>query len=95
MQRTSSDYRFRVKSLRIKTINNDLDEHIVQKIGLPVIYPNQSTTKFNAKGSHKKIFQNQESSKSLLKVRSQSYKIIEKNYEEELNKIGVDSEFLG
>jgi hypothetical protein len=51
--------------------------------------------KISTLGSAKNITQNQESIKTLAKIRTQSYKIVEKNYEKELNNIGVDSEFLG
>ena len=45
LQRVSSDGRFRVKSLRVKTVTNDMDEHVAQKLGLPSIYSNQSSKK--------------------------------------------------
>ena len=87
-QRTASDHKFRTKSIRMRTVTNDLDEHIVQKIGLPVIHPSQSAVKFKPLESAKKIT-SQELSASPVKKRVQSFKIIEKNYEDELNKMGV------
>ena len=53
-----------------------------------MIHPSQSAVKFKPLESAKKI-PNQELSASPVKKRVQSFKIIEKNYEEELNKIGV------
>lgn len=44
-QRTASDHKFRAKSFRLKTTNSDLDKHLIQKIGLPVIHTNQSFAK--------------------------------------------------
>ena len=53
-----------------------------------MIHPSQSAVKFKPLESAKKI-PNQELSASPVKKRVQSFKIIEKNYEDELNKIGV------
>jgi hypothetical protein len=40
LQRASSDGKFRVKSIRVKTVSNEIEDHITQKLGLPLIYPN-------------------------------------------------------
>ena len=57
-QRTASDQKFRTKSIRVKTVNQDMDEHLVQKIGLPVIYPNQSQSKLQPLSSVQKLQSN-------------------------------------
>ena len=54
-QRTASDKKFKTKSIRVKTVNQDIDDHLVQKIGLPVIFPNQSQSKLNSLASVQKI----------------------------------------
>ena len=76
-QRTASDNKFRTKSIRVKTVNNDIEEHLVQKIGLPAIYPNASTAKLKPLESAKKMMNtSKELMPSPVKKRSQSYKII-------------------
>jgi hypothetical protein len=45
LQRASSDGKFRMKSLRIKTSPNEMEDHITHKLGLPLIFPNQSIKK--------------------------------------------------
>ena len=54
-QRTASDHKFRTKSIRVKTVNQDIDEHLAQKIGLPVIFPSQSLVKFKPVDSVQKF----------------------------------------
>jgi len=80
-QRVSSDYKFRAKSIRVKTISNDMEEHITQKLGLPVIYNNHSQVKFHTMMNSAKPLPNQDYNTSIEKARAQSYKIVEKNYE--------------
>jgi len=80
-QRVSSDHKFRTKSIRTKTISNEMEDHITQKLGLPLIYNNHSQAKLNPTMSSVKMLPNQESNTVIEKVRAQSYKIIEKNYE--------------
>ncbi len=57
-QRSASDHKFRTKSLRVKTVNTDLDDHLAQKIGLPVIANNGSRAKLSPLSSAKKLSQN-------------------------------------
>jgi len=64
---------------------------LATKIGLPVIFPNHSQAKFKPLETVKKITGFPETCLGAVKKRTQSYKIIEKNYEEELNQYGVDS----
>jgi hypothetical protein len=45
LQSASSDAKFRMKSLRIKTSSNEMEDHIRHKLGLPLIFPNQSVKK--------------------------------------------------
>ena len=62
-------------------MTNELEDHLVNKIGLPVIYPSQSTQRFKPGQSNKKLGMSPEQRTSSKRIRVQSYKIIEKNYE--------------
>lgn len=78
LQRASSDAKFRVKSIRLKTISNDLENHITKKLGLPIIYSNKSQAKI-ASASSKALESPVKAWNA--KPKSKSAKIIEKNYE--------------
>ena len=69
----------------MKTSNNDLDNHLVEKIGLPVIHTNQSFAKINTLSNTKSMSLQKSLGKNPVKLRINSYKIVEKNYEQELN----------
>lgn len=94
LQRATSDYRFRAKSLRVKTITNELEDHLVNERGLPAIYPSKSTAKINTFQNNEKGQTSELFGKSVVKKRVHSYKIIEKNYEQELNTYGIHTLFL-
>lgn len=94
LQRATSDYRFRAKSLRVKTITNELEDHLINERGLPAIYPNKSSAKINTFQHNEKGQTSGFLGNSGVKKRVHSYKIIEKNYEQELNTYGIHSSFL-
>ena len=73
LQKASSDHRFRVKSLRVKTHSNDIEEHLNHRLGLPLIKPSHSQQKIT---SATKLTLDKDRSMSLIRSKLQSSKVI-------------------
>lgn len=80
-----------MKSIRVKTASNEMEEHITSKLGLPLIYPTQSQKKLAFTAGNPQASPAKGLSTSAAKPRALSFKIVEKNYEQELNDLGADS----
>jgi len=76
LKRAASDGKFKIKSLRIKTSDNEMEEHLTNKLGLPLIYPNQSTKKIASVTHLPSLSPTKGQSTSIVKSRVKSFKII-------------------